>query len=133
MQAPAKGAAGRWGLGAGVLAGAWLMGEAGRGATGAPWLSLAIWIPIAGGVGVLFTGDDKQAPLARSVALITAFAGFVVTIPLYTGFDVTAHGMQFQEMQPWVERFNVSYHLGVDGISLVFLLLNSFVTLLVVM
>ena len=124
---------GWWALGLGVLVLAWLVGEWGRSASGVPWLSLSIWVPIAGGIGVLLTGDDRQAPQARRFALAVAIAGFVVTAPLYSGFDTAAHGMQFEELRTWVERFNIHYHLGVDGISVIFILLNSFVTLLVVM
>jgi NADH:ubiquinone oxidoreductase subunit 4 (subunit M) len=56
--------------------------------TDIPLLSLAIWVPIIGGLLVLATGSDRNAPLARMLALAVAVAGFVVTIPLYTGFDV---------------------------------------------
>jgi len=94
-------------------------------------LSLAIWIPIAVGLLVLLLGDERHAPLQRSIALGGAVFGFLVTIPLYTGFDVHSAGMQFVEMKPWIERFNINYHLGVDGISMLFLLLNSFITVLV--
>ncbi len=97
-----------------------------------PPLSLVIWVPIIGGLAVLATGNDKNAPLARMLALIVAAAGFIVSIPLYTGFDSTTSAMQFEELLPWIEAFNVNYHLGVDGISMPFILLNSFITLLVV-
>ena len=92
-------------------------------------LSLAIWIPIAAGVVMLAArGDDK----ARWIALAGAIAGFLVTIPLYTGFDIQSSAFQFEERRIWIERFNVYYHLGVDGISVLFVLLNSFITILVV-
>jgi NADH-quinone oxidoreductase subunit M len=97
-----------------------------------PWLGLAIWIPIVAGVVVMATGRDENARIARVLALIGALAGFAVTIPLYTGFDVTTSAMQFVQRTPWIERYNIYYHLGVDGISLLFVLLNSFVTVLVV-
>jgi NADH-quinone oxidoreductase subunit M len=98
-----------------------------------PWLSLSIWIPILAGLVVMATGRDDNARIARAIALLGAAIGFVVTIPLYTGFDVTTSAMQFVEKTPWIERFNVNYHLGVDGISVLFILLNSFVTVLVVL
>ena len=97
-----------------------------------PWLSLAIWIPILAGLVVMATGRDENARIARVLALIGAVAGFAVTIPLYTGFDLATSKMQFVELRPWIERFNVNYHLGVDGISVLFILLNSFITVLVV-
>ena len=95
-------------------------------------LSLAIWIPIVAGLLVLAAGSERNAPMQRSLALIGALLGFAVTIPLYTGFDLHNPGMQFVQNLPWIERFNVNYHLGVDGISVLFVLLNSFITILVV-
>src|SRR6185295_1921884 len=67
------------------------------------------------------------------LALGGAVLGLLVTIPLYTKFDVQSAGFQFVEKDLWIERFNVWYHLGVDGISVLFVLLNSFVTVLVVL
>src|SRR5690606_7570965 len=101
--------------------------------TDIPLLSLAIWVPILGGLPVLATGSDRNAPLARRLAFAVAVAGFVVTIPLYTGFDTTTSAMQFVELTSWVPRFNVNYHLGVDGLSVLFVILNAFITILVVM
>jgi NADH-quinone oxidoreductase subunit M len=95
-------------------------------------LSLAIWIPIVAGLLVLASGGESNAPMQRRLALIGAVLGFAVTIPLYTGFDLANPGMQFVQNVPWIERFNVNYHLGVDGISVLFVLLNSFITILVV-
>jgi NADH-quinone oxidoreductase subunit M len=98
----------------------------------APWLSLSIWIPIIAGLVVLASGSDRNAREARIIALIGALAGFLVTIPLYDGFNVSTSAMQFVELTPWIERFSINYHLGVDGISVLFILLNSFITVLVV-
>jgi NADH-quinone oxidoreductase subunit M len=97
------------------------------------WLSLAIWVPILFGVVVLATGSDRNARIARWIALVGAVVGFLVTIPLYTGFDTSTAAFQFEELRPWIERFNINYHLGVDGISLLFVLLNAFITILVVL
>jgi NADH-quinone oxidoreductase subunit M len=97
-----------------------------------PLLSLAIWVPIAAALLVLAAGGDRNAPLQRTLALAGAVAGFLVTIPLYAGFKPELAGMQFVELVPWIARFNVNYHLGVDGISVLFVLLNSFITVLVV-
>jgi NADH-quinone oxidoreductase subunit M len=101
--------------------------------SGTPLLSLAIWVPIIAGLAVLATGSDRNAPLARMLALFGALAGFLVTIPLYTGFDVTTPAMQFVELAPWIQAFDVNYNLGVDGISLLFVILNSFITVIVVL
>jgi len=98
----------------------------------APWLSLAIWIPVIAGLVVLASGSDRNAREARVIALIGAIAGLLVTIPLYTEFNTASSAMQFVINKPWIERFNINYHLGVDGISVLFILLNSFITLLVV-
>ena len=98
-----------------------------------PLLSLAIWVPILAGLVVLATGSDRNAPLARMLALAGAIAGLLVTIPLYTGFDLQTPAMQFVELGSWIPRFNVNYHLGVDGISMLFVLLNSFITVTVIL
>ncbi len=103
-------------------------------------LSLSIWIPILGGLAVMTTGRDKAdmaersaaASLTRWLALIAAVAGFLVTIPLYTGFDPTTAALQFVENVPWIERYKIGYYLGVDGLSMWFVMLNSFTTILVV-
>ncbi len=99
---------------------------------GFPLLSLVIWLPIVAGIAVLATGGDRNANIARMIALVGSVLGFLVAIPLYTGFNALQGGMQFTEMVPWVERFHVNYHLGVDGISLWLVLLNCFTTPLVV-
>ena len=99
---------------------------------GFPLLSLAIWAPIVAGVVVLATGSDRNARAARMIALIGSVVGFLVTLPLYFRFDPLAGGFQFVELSPWIESFNVNYHLGIDGISLLLILLNSFTTVLVV-
>jgi NADH-quinone oxidoreductase subunit M len=96
------------------------------------FLSLAIWVPILAGVAVLALGGDRRAPLQRQVALAGSILGFLVTIPLYTKFELGSAGMQFVELAPWIESFNINYHLGVDGISVLFILLNSFITITVV-
>ena len=93
-------------------------------------LSLAIWIPIAAGLLVLACGDARKA--TRWIALAGAIAGFLVTIPLYAKFQAANPGFQFVQFLPWIERFNINYHLGVDGISVLFVLLNSFITILIV-
>jgi len=95
-------------------------------------LSLVIWVPILAGVAVLATGSDRNAPLARWLSLGGALMGLIVAIPLVTGFDTATSAMQFVEKTTWIPAFNVHYHLGVDGISMPLILLNSFVTVLVV-
>jgi NADH-quinone oxidoreductase subunit M len=101
--------------------------------SGMPLLSLAIWVPVLSGLIVLATGSDRNAPLARMLALLGAVAGLLVTIPLYTGFDMATPAMQFVELSAWIPRFSINYHLGVDGISMLFVMLNSFITVIVVL
>ncbi len=95
-------------------------------------ISLTIWVPILAGVIALFLKGDDQKPAARWVALVGSVLGLAVAIPLWTGFDNASAAMQFVERTPWVARFNIHYALGVDGISMLFILLNSFTTVLVV-
>ena len=96
------------------------------------WLSLAIWTPIVFGAVLLALGRDSQAQLVRWIALIGSVVSLLITLPLYTGFRLGTAEMQFVEKTPWISRFNVNYYLGVDGISLWFVLLTAFITVIVV-
>ena len=95
-------------------------------------LSLAIWLPILGALPLLLLGSQRRDAV-RWLALLVAVMGFLVTLPLFIGFDNREVAMQFVERSPWISRFNIFYHLGVDGISMPFILLNSFITVLVVL
>ena len=95
-------------------------------------LSLAIWTPIAFGAMLLALGRDDQAQAVRWVALVGALISFLVTIPLLTGFQLGSAAMQFVEKAPWISRFNVNYHLGLDGISLWFVPLTAFINVVVI-
>lgn len=95
-------------------------------------LSLVIWVPILAGVVVLVTGSDRNAALARWLALFGALLGLIVALPLATGFDTTTSAMQFAEKTAWIPTFNIYYHVGIDGISMPLILLNSFITVLVI-
>ncbi len=94
-------------------------------------LSDAIWTPILGGLLVLAVGD-RRAGAARWLALLVSLVTFAVTIPLFTGFDTHTAAMQFSERVAWIPALNIFYHLGIDGISLWFILLTSFLTVLVI-
>ena len=100
--------------------------------TSVSFLSAAIWIPILAGLFILAFGNDSNAGIVRAVSLIGSLGGFLATIPLYTRFDVASAEMQFVEKMPWIDRFGVDYHLGVDGISVWFVLLTAFITVVVV-
>ncbi len=95
-------------------------------------LSLVIWTPIIGGVLVLATGGDERAPIARKIALAFSVVTFLFSLSLYSGFDKTTAAMQFIERAPWISTFNIFYHLGIDGIALPFILLTTFLTVIVV-
>src|SRR5450830_1697404 len=95
-------------------------------------LSLAIWTPIVFGVVLLALGRDEHAKVVRWIALIGAVCGLLVTWPLYTGFEIGTSAMQFVENVSWIERFNIHYHLGLDGISFWFVPLTAFITVIVV-
>jgi len=97
-----------------------------------PLLSLAIWLPIGGGLLILALGKDARADAVRWAALAASVASFLVTLPLVIGFDTATAAMQFIERAPWIGRFNVWYLLGVDGISVWFVLLTAFITVIVV-
>ncbi len=95
-------------------------------------LSIAIWLPIAFGALLLAVGRDENAGVVRGIALVGAIASLVVTLPLISSFDTTTAAMQFVEKISWIERFNVHYHLGVDGLSMWFVPLTAFITVIVV-
>jgi NADH-quinone oxidoreductase subunit M len=99
---------------------------------GLPLLSLVVWVPIVAGIAVLATGSDRNAQTARWLALAGALLGLLVALPLWGRFDPSVHGFQFQELASWIPRFNIRYHLGIDGISLLLILLNCLTTVLVV-
>lgn len=96
-----------------------------------PWLSLVIWMPIIGGIFVLVTGDrDKQK--VKLIALVMAILTFLASMPLYYAFKVDTAALQFEQLWAWIPALGVNYHIGVDGFSMPFIILTSFVTILVV-
>jgi NADH-quinone oxidoreductase subunit M len=97
-----------------------------------PYLSLSIWLPILFGVLVLAFGRDNKAGLVRVASLVGSVVSLLVTLPLISHFDNAAHGMQFVESTPWIGRFNIMYSLGIDGLSLWFVPLTAFITVIVV-
>lgn len=97
-----------------------------------PLLSLVIWLPIIGGLMVLALGATGNNCAVRWTSLAWSIVTFLVSIPLFTGFDTTTAEMQFVEKSEWIPAFNVFYHLGVDGISMPLILLTTFTTILVV-
>ena len=96
------------------------------------WLSLAIWTPIVFGAISLLLGRQGQQNLVRWFALIGSLVALAVTVPVVAGFRTGTAAMQFVERHDWVERFNIHYHLGVDGLSMWFVPLTAFITVIVV-
>jgi NADH-quinone oxidoreductase subunit M len=97
-----------------------------------PILSIAIWLPILFGVVVLVVGSLRSSSADRWLALIGSVLSFLVTLPLVTGFDSTTAALQFEEKSVWIDRFNIGYHLGIDGIAMWFIVLTALVTVIVV-
>jgi NADH-quinone oxidoreductase subunit M len=97
-----------------------------------PLLSVAIWCPVAFGILVLAVGRDDNPTLVRWLSLLGAAISFVVTLPIVSQFDNGVHGMQFVEKAAWIDRFNINYFLGIDGLSLWFVPLTAFITVIVV-
>ena len=102
--------------------------------SGFPILSALVWLPILAGIAVLALGSGEAgARRGKLVSLVASTVVFILSLPLYFGFDVTTAEMQFVERVSWIERFNVYYHLGLDGISLPLVLLTTLLTPLVVL
>ena len=97
-----------------------------------PLLSLVIWLPIVAGLIVLAIGAGGNNNAVRWASLLSSIVVFLVSLPLWTGFSLTTHEMQFVEQAAWIPAFNITYHLGVDGISMPLILLTTFTTILVV-
>lgn len=96
-----------------------------------PILSAIIWLPIIGGLMVLASGD-KDPNKARWIALAFAVMTFVVSLPLFSGFNASTTEMQFVERMPWISYFNIEYYLGVDGISMPLIILTTFISIFVI-
>ena len=94
-------------------------------------LSLTIWTPIIFGLITLFF--NKNDNLARYVALLGSIVALAFSIIMFIQFNPSLTSMQFGEMFAWIPSLNINYHLGVDGISMPFVLLNNFITVLVVL
>ncbi|MCZ6465918.1 MAG: NADH-quinone oxidoreductase subunit M, partial [Alphaproteobacteria bacterium] len=90
--------------------------------TDIPILSLIVFLPAAGAGVLLFMRDDMAV---RRTALAFAVVDFALTIPLMVAFDTTTYAMQFTETVPWVPSLGITYSLGVDGISLLFIFLTA--------
>ena len=96
-----------------------------------PILSTLVWLPIIGGLLVLFAGRNNPS-VAKWLSLAVAGLTFILSIPLWLNFDTTTAAMQFEEKVPWIPMFNIYYHLAVDGLSMPLVLLTTFTQVLVI-
>ena len=95
-----------------------------------PILSLITFLPLFGAFLILFIQGDalSVARNAKHTALLTSVVTFGLSLYMYGAFDKTSAAFQFVESKPWIESFNIYYKLGVDGISVFFILLSAFLT-----
>lgn len=99
---------------------------------GIPILSLVIFFPLAGAIVLLFINNENFKAL-RWVTLIFSLVEFVISLPLFFAFNTKTAEMQFVEDWPWVQSYGISYKLGIDGISLLLVLLTTFLTVLCIL
>ncbi|MFN7634237.1 MAG: NADH-quinone oxidoreductase subunit M, partial [Acetobacteraceae bacterium] len=99
-------------------------------AAGFPLLSLVTFLPLAGAANIMSVRGDEQtvASNARWTALWTSLITFVLSLVLWFRFDTTTADFQFVEQAEWFPALGVGYHMGVDGISVLFVLLATFLT-----
>ena len=95
--------------------------------TALPILSILVLLPLAGGLLVLLLGRRRDG-LARQLALVVSLATFALSLVLWLRFDATSAAYQFVERHGWLPDFGISYHLGIDGISLWLVILTTFLT-----
>lgn len=99
--------------------------------TGHPVLSTIIFLPFIGAALMLLI-PRRQESLIKWLALIASLMTFVLSLPLFTNFDKTTHLMQFVERYEWIPSWNITFYLGIDGISVLFILLSTLITILCV-
>ncbi|WP_028389104.1 complex I subunit 4 family protein [Legionella fairfieldensis] len=96
-------------------------------------LNLLIWLPIIGGVFVFLTSDDNNPNVSRYLSLFTVLLTLIICIPLMSGFDINSPGMQFVEEVSWMPALGINYSLGIDGLSLLLIVLSVFTNLIVIL
>jgi NADH-quinone oxidoreductase subunit M len=97
-----------------------------------PLLSVLLALPVAGAVLVALMPRERK-DLVKAAALVTTLAVLALSLPLYLNFQAGAPGFQFEEAREWVPGLNISYHVGVDGISLFLVLLTTLLSALAVL
>ena len=95
-------------------------------------LSILIWLPVLGGILILSTGGNRNAQLARKIALGFSVGTFLLSLSIYADFDINTASMQFVERYQWIESLHIQYFLGVDGISMPLIILTTLLTIIVV-
>ena len=97
-----------------------------------PWLSVITFAPLVGVFFILLIRGDEElaAKNARGVGLWTSLITFFVSLGIWFNFDNDASGFQFEEKVVWIENLGLAYHLGVDGISVFFVILSALLTVL---
>ncbi|KTD04084.1 NADH-quinone oxidoreductase chain M [Legionella geestiana] len=96
-------------------------------------LNILIWLPIVGGIFVFLTGDDNNPNVSRYVSLFTVVLTLMLCVPLMAGFDAGTYSMQYVEELPWISSLGISYSLGIDGLSLLLIVLSIFTNLIVIL
>ncbi|RLB08311.1 MAG: NADH-quinone oxidoreductase subunit M [Deltaproteobacteria bacterium] len=99
---------------------------------GFPILTTITFLPLAGAILLLFVPREREE-LLKWVTLIISLVEFVISLPLFIYFDEGKAGMQFVEKVPWIKEWGVTYYMGVDGISLLLILLTTFLTVLCIL
>ncbi|MGA2192493.1 MAG: NADH-quinone oxidoreductase subunit M [Nitrospirota bacterium] len=99
---------------------------------GYPIISLVTFLPVFGAIGILLH-VKKSDGLPRWMALATTGVTFIISLPLLLNFDKTTHNMQFVESKPWIPAWNVNYIVGVDGISVLLVLLTTLLSFICVL
>jgi NADH-quinone oxidoreductase subunit M len=98
---------------------------------GYPILSTVIFLPVVGALLILALKGASDS-VAKAVALVVSLANLALSLPLYFLFNRGVSGFQFVESRPWIPTLNINYDLGVDGISVLFVLLSALITVLCV-
>ena len=96
-------------------------------------LNLLIWLPIIGGVFVFLTGDDRHPNVSRYLSLFIVVLSLLICVPLMNGFDTSIDGMQYVQDIPWLPALGIHYSIGIDGLSLLLIVLSVFTNLIVVL
>jgi NADH-quinone oxidoreductase subunit M len=97
-----------------------------------PILSTVIFLPVFGALLLLFIKRSAETT-TKVIALITSVATFLLSLPLFTNFNMSTHKMQFVERHSWIPDWNINYYLGIDGISVLFVLLSGLTAILCVL